>query len=94
MEANNAPPRPATQNADDVLRELKASGHTPSRQRQIVKTNLWRLRPEEVGWLNEAGLTDVTPEVAELMAKGWSEAAAREAVAVRHGELGGDSGRE
>ena len=37
---------------------------------------------------------DLPPEVQALVDKGWSEPAAREAVAVREGTLGGDSGLE
>jgi hypothetical protein len=79
-------PRPTTRSADDVLRELRIYSSPPDEQRQVIAENLWRLRPEEIGWLHGAGLTSLTREAAEKMAEGMPERMAREAAAVEAGE--------
>ena len=92
--SNAPPPVPANRNVADILKELKITGRSKERQMEVIAREQWRLRPEEVEWLNDAGLTTLNRYAAELMLKGWSEAAAREASAVKSGHLGGTSGNE
>lgn len=58
---NNAPPpRPVNTSAADVLRELGVGSRkvTTKRKREVVAREAWRLSPDEIQMLHDAG-TDV-----------------------------------